>query len=54
LSVSAGRAFPAGSRNKPTSVSAGRPFSAGWRNHAARPMTRPTSYYFQHFRRPGC
>ncbi|GJR90006.1 putative ribonuclease H-like domain-containing protein [Tanacetum coccineum] len=53
-SVSAGRAFPAGSRNRPASVSAGRPFSAGWRNHAARPMTRPTSYYFQHFRRPGC
>ncbi|GJU95531.1 ribonuclease H-like domain-containing protein [Tanacetum coccineum] len=23
---------------------------AGWRNHAARPMTRPTSHYFQHFR----
>ncbi|GKB17387.1 putative ribonuclease H-like domain-containing protein [Tanacetum coccineum] len=53
-SVSAGRAFPAGSRNRPASVSAGRPFSAGWRNHAARPMTRPTSHYFQHFRRPGC
>ncbi|GKE41844.1 putative ribonuclease H-like domain-containing protein [Tanacetum coccineum] len=53
-SVSAGRAFPAGSRNIPTSVSAGRPFSAGWRNHAVRPMTRPTSHYFQHFRRPGC
>ncbi|GJR27442.1 putative ribonuclease H-like domain-containing protein [Tanacetum coccineum] len=53
-SVSAGSAFPAGSRNRPASVSAGRPFSAGWRNHAARPMTRPTSHYFQHFRRPGC
>ncbi|GJY10439.1 ribonuclease H-like domain-containing protein [Tanacetum coccineum] len=52
-SVSAGSAFPAGSRNRPASVSAGRPFSAGWRNHAARPMTRPTSHYFQHFRRPG-
>ncbi|GJR50416.1 ribonuclease H-like domain-containing protein [Tanacetum coccineum] len=53
-SVSAGSAFPAGSRNRPASVSAGRPFSAGWRNHAARPMTRPTSHYFQHFRRPSC
>ncbi|GJT53229.1 putative ribonuclease H-like domain-containing protein [Tanacetum coccineum] len=53
-SVSAGSAFPAGSRNRPASISAGRPFSAGWRNHAARPMTRPTSQYFQHFRRPGC
>ncbi|GKG49107.1 hypothetical protein Tco_0515559, partial [Tanacetum coccineum] len=38
---------PAGSRNRPTSVPAGRPFSAGWKNHAARPMTRPTSHYFQ-------
>ncbi|GKF32140.1 hypothetical protein Tco_0101938, partial [Tanacetum coccineum] len=53
-SVSAGSAFPAGSRNRQASVSAGRPFSAGWRNHAARPMTRPTSHFFQHFRRPGC
>ncbi|GJZ85437.1 hypothetical protein Tco_0650776 [Tanacetum coccineum] len=53
-SVSAGRAFPAGSRNRPASVFAGRPFSAGWRNNADRPMTRPTSHYFQHFRRPGC
>ncbi|GKA54889.1 putative ribonuclease H-like domain-containing protein [Tanacetum coccineum] len=44
---------PAGSRNRPTSVPAGRPFSAGWKNHAARPMTRPTSHYFQHFSRPG-
>ncbi|GJZ78052.1 putative ribonuclease H-like domain-containing protein [Tanacetum coccineum] len=44
---------PAGSRNRPTSVPAGRPFSAGWKNNAARPMTRPTSHYFQHFRRPG-
>ncbi|GJW06269.1 putative ribonuclease H-like domain-containing protein [Tanacetum coccineum] len=44
---------PAGSRNRPTSVPAGRPFSAGWNNNAARPMTRPTSHYFQHFRRPG-
>ncbi|GKF50595.1 hypothetical protein Tco_0147062, partial [Tanacetum coccineum] len=32
-------------------VPAGRPFSAGWKNNAARPMTRPTSHYFQHFRR---
>ncbi|GJU74760.1 ribonuclease H-like domain-containing protein [Tanacetum coccineum] len=47
--VSAGSAFPAGSRNRPASVSAD-----GWRNHAARPMTRPTSHYFQHFRRPRC
>ncbi|GKG09717.1 hypothetical protein Tco_0338463 [Tanacetum coccineum] len=38
---------PVGSRNRPTSV------PAGWKNHAARPMTRPTSYYFQHFSRPG-
>ncbi|GJZ99320.1 hypothetical protein Tco_0671871 [Tanacetum coccineum] len=52
-SVYAGRAFPAGSRNNPSSVSADRSFSAGWRNHAARPMTRPTSHYFQHFRSPG-
>ncbi|GJY72498.1 putative ribonuclease H-like domain-containing protein [Tanacetum coccineum] len=44
---------PAGSRNRPTSVPAGRPFSAGWKNNAARPMTRPTSHYFQHFSRPG-
>ncbi|GJY70574.1 ribonuclease H-like domain-containing protein [Tanacetum coccineum] len=44
---------PAGSRNRPTFVPAGRPFSAGWKNHAARPMTRPTSHYFQHFSRPG-
>ncbi|GKD06798.1 hypothetical protein Tco_1181772, partial [Tanacetum coccineum] len=44
----------AGSRNRPSSISAGRPFSAGWRNHVARPMTRSTSHYFQHFRRPGC
>ncbi|GJZ92221.1 hypothetical protein Tco_0664286 [Tanacetum coccineum] len=42
---------PAGSRNRPTSVPAGRPFSAGWKNTTARPMTRPTSHYFQHFRR---
>ncbi|GJT48655.1 putative ribonuclease H-like domain-containing protein [Tanacetum coccineum] len=40
-------------KNRPTSVPAGRPFSAGWKNHAARPMTRPTSHYFQHFSRPG-
>ncbi|GJZ28955.1 hypothetical protein Tco_0573602, partial [Tanacetum coccineum] len=52
--VSADRHVPAGSSTRPASVSAGRPFSAGWRNHAARPMTRPTSHYFQHFRRPGC
>ncbi|GJU64016.1 putative ribonuclease H-like domain-containing protein [Tanacetum coccineum] len=45
--------IPAGSRNRPTSVPAGRPFSAGWRNHAARPMIRPTSHYFQHFSRHG-
>ncbi|GKG50350.1 hypothetical protein Tco_0521450, partial [Tanacetum coccineum] len=49
---------PAGSINRPTSVHAGsrnRPTSipAGWKNNAARPMTRPTSYYFQHFHRPG-
>ncbi|GJV30352.1 putative ribonuclease H-like domain-containing protein [Tanacetum coccineum] len=34
-------------------VPAGRTFSAGWKNNAARPMTRPTSHYFQHFHRPG-
>ncbi|GKE53044.1 putative ribonuclease H-like domain-containing protein, partial [Tanacetum coccineum] len=44
---------PAGSRNRPTSVPAGRPFSAGWKNTTARPMTRPTSHYFQNFRRSG-
>ncbi|GJS85944.1 putative ribonuclease H-like domain-containing protein [Tanacetum coccineum] len=44
---------PAGSRNRPTSVPAGRPFAAGWHNPAARPMTRPKSYYFQQFSRPG-
>ncbi|GJV44345.1 hypothetical protein Tco_1428881 [Tanacetum coccineum] len=42
---------PVVSRNRPTSVPAGRPFSAGWKNHVARPMTRPTSHYFQHFSR---
>ncbi|GJY47937.1 hypothetical protein Tco_0437893 [Tanacetum coccineum] len=45
---------PVGSRNRPTSVPAGsrnRPTSvpAGWTNNAARPMTKPTSHYFQHF-----
>ncbi|GJS07839.1 putative ribonuclease H-like domain-containing protein [Tanacetum coccineum] len=44
---------PTGSRNRPTSVPAGKPFSAGWKNYAARPMTRPTRHYFQHFSRPG-
>ncbi|GJX12031.1 putative ribonuclease H-like domain-containing protein [Tanacetum coccineum] len=44
---------PAGSRNRPTSVPANRLFSTGCKNNAARPMTRPTSHYFQHFRRPG-
>ncbi|GJR16115.1 putative ribonuclease H-like domain-containing protein, partial [Tanacetum coccineum] len=44
---------PAGSRNRPTSVPAGRPFFAGWKNNAARPMTRPSSHYFQHFSRLG-
>ncbi|GKG05764.1 hypothetical protein Tco_0325850, partial [Tanacetum coccineum] len=43
----------AGSRNSPTSVPIGRPFTAGWKNHAARPFTRPSSHYFQHFSRPG-
>ncbi|GKA49182.1 putative ribonuclease H-like domain-containing protein, partial [Tanacetum coccineum] len=38
-------------QNRTTSVPAGRPFSAGWKNHAARPMTRPKSHYFQHFSR---
>ncbi|GJV51664.1 ribonuclease H-like domain-containing protein [Tanacetum coccineum] len=42
---------PAGSRNRPTSVPAGRQFSAGWKNTTARSITRPTSHYFQHFRR---
>ncbi|GKC79970.1 hypothetical protein Tco_1130744, partial [Tanacetum coccineum] len=50
-SISAGSAFPAGSRNRPAFISAGRSFPTGWRNHAAGPMTRPTSHYFQHFRR---
>ncbi|GJY34764.1 hypothetical protein Tco_0419233 [Tanacetum coccineum] len=52
-----GSDFPAGSRNRPALFSRFLlvvPFSAGWRNHAARPMTRPTSHYFQHFRRHGC
>ncbi|GJR42909.1 putative ribonuclease H-like domain-containing protein [Tanacetum coccineum] len=44
---------PAGSRYRPTSVPTSRPFSAGWKNNAARPMTRPSSHYFQHFSRPG-
>ncbi|GJQ94466.1 hypothetical protein Tco_0005605 [Tanacetum coccineum] len=44
---------PAGSRNRPTSVPAGRTFSTGWKNHVTRPMTRPSSHYFQHFIRPG-
>ncbi|GJT07633.1 putative ribonuclease H-like domain-containing protein [Tanacetum coccineum] len=52
-SVSADSAFPAGSRNRPASIPAGRTVSTGWKNHAARPMTRPTSHYFQHFSRPG-
>ncbi|GKB58885.1 ribonuclease H-like domain-containing protein [Tanacetum coccineum] len=52
-SVSADSAFPAGSRNRPASILAGRTFSTGWKNHAAGPMTRPTSHYFQHFSRPG-
>ncbi|GJT75040.1 putative ribonuclease H-like domain-containing protein [Tanacetum coccineum] len=47
-SVFAGSTFPAGRRNRPASV------SAGWRNNAARPMTRPTSHYFQHFKRLDC
>ncbi|GJT98921.1 putative ribonuclease H-like domain-containing protein [Tanacetum coccineum] len=51
-SVSAGSAFPTGSRNRPAIFSALCQFSAGWRNHAARPMTRPTSHYFQHFYKP--
>ncbi|GKA95462.1 hypothetical protein Tco_0817500, partial [Tanacetum coccineum] len=51
-SVSAGSAFPAGSRNRPASLPAGRPFSTSCKNHAARPMTRPSSHYFQHFKRP--
>ncbi|GJS88473.1 ribonuclease H-like domain-containing protein [Tanacetum coccineum] len=51
--------FRLGNSNRPASVSAGRPFSVGWRNHAARPMTRPTSHYFQHLRmltviKPNC
>ncbi|GKF77027.1 hypothetical protein Tco_0229497, partial [Tanacetum coccineum] len=39
------RPFPAGRRN---SVSV----SAGWRNNAARPMSIPTSSYFQNYSRP--
>ncbi|GJU30897.1 putative ribonuclease H-like domain-containing protein [Tanacetum coccineum] len=44
---------PAGSRNRPTSVPTGRIIPAGLKNTTARPMTRPTSHYFQHFRRSG-
>ncbi|GJW26018.1 putative ribonuclease H-like domain-containing protein [Tanacetum coccineum] len=44
---------PAGSRNRPTSVPTGRTIPAGLKNTTARPMTRPTSHYFQHFRRSG-
>ncbi|GJW05581.1 putative ribonuclease H-like domain-containing protein, partial [Tanacetum coccineum] len=42
-----------GSRNRSTSIPADRPFPAGWKDHAARPMTRPSSHYFQCFSRPG-
>ncbi|GJZ37265.1 hypothetical protein Tco_0583456 [Tanacetum coccineum] len=48
-----GTSVPTGSRNRSTSIPADRPFPAGWKNHAARPMTRPSSHYFQHFSRPG-
>ncbi|GJX71691.1 hypothetical protein Tco_0308862 [Tanacetum coccineum] len=44
---------PAGSRNRPTSVPTGRIIPAGLKNTTSRPMTRPTSHYFQHFRRSG-
>ncbi|GKG00085.1 hypothetical protein Tco_0301775, partial [Tanacetum coccineum] len=47
------RSTSAGSRNTPPSVPTGRPITAGWKNQAARPMTRPSSHYFQHFSRPG-
>ncbi|GKF59727.1 hypothetical protein Tco_0176513 [Tanacetum coccineum] len=40
---------PAGRRNRLTSVPAGRTFSAGWKNNAARPMTRPSSHFFNTF-----
>ncbi|GKE85483.1 hypothetical protein Tco_1559225, partial [Tanacetum coccineum] len=44
---------PASSRHRPTSIPTGRPFSADWKNNVVRPITRPTSHYFQHFSRPG-
>ncbi|GJU83191.1 hypothetical protein Tco_1285556, partial [Tanacetum coccineum] len=43
LFVPKATSVPAGSRNRSTSV------PAGWKNNDARPMTRPTSHYFQHF-----
>ncbi|GKF82236.1 hypothetical protein Tco_0243892 [Tanacetum coccineum] len=46
------KSVPAGNRNRPTSVPTGRPFFASWKNNVARPMTRPSSHYFQHFSRP--
>ncbi|GJZ44960.1 hypothetical protein Tco_0592556 [Tanacetum coccineum] len=42
-----------GSRNRSTSIPADRPFPAGWKDHATRPITRPSSHYFQRFSRPG-
>ncbi|GJY53487.1 hypothetical protein Tco_0445151 [Tanacetum coccineum] len=60
--VYAGTPVPAGRQNRPAPVHADRPFpagrrnsvsvSAGWRNNAARPMSRPTSSYFQNYSRP--
>ncbi|GJR48852.1 putative ribonuclease H-like domain-containing protein [Tanacetum coccineum] len=44
---------PASSRNGPTFVPTGRTVPTGRKNNAARPMTRPTSHYLQHFSRPG-
>ncbi|GJZ44101.1 putative ribonuclease H-like domain-containing protein [Tanacetum coccineum] len=62
--VYAGTPVLAGRQNRPAPVYAyaDRPFpacrrnsvsvSAGWRNNVARPMSRPTSSYFQNYSRP--
>ncbi|GJX55590.1 hypothetical protein Tco_0285487 [Tanacetum coccineum] len=60
--VYAGTLVPAGRQNRPAPVHADRPFPAGrrnsvsvsasWRNNAARPISRPTSSYFQNYSRP--
>ncbi|GJS37791.1 hypothetical protein Tco_0536173, partial [Tanacetum coccineum] len=60
--VYAGTPVPAGRQNRPAPVHADRPFPAGkrnsvsvfagWRNNDARPMSKPTSSYFQNYSRP--